>query len=140
LLRVEFENGKISEYEYDKAIIPFKELSETEAKIENIHVEYQHHKIDKTQFEKELFTIEKKPWIGVINQNIDLDKGINGFYIELDWNEHWIEFLRLNGYTGISDEHMVEQWFSDVNKSVQSEETVAIMPLARHVRNNGTIY
>jgi len=138
--RIEYEHGKITEYEYDKSIIPFKELSEVDEKIERLHVDYEHHKINKLQFEKELCTLQEKPWVGVIDQNVDLNKGVNGFYIELDWNDYWIEFLRLNGYTGLSDEHIVEQWFSDVNNSFQSEETVAIMPLARHVRNNGTIY
>lgn len=140
LLRIEYEHGKITEYDYDKSIVPFKELSEVDEKIERLHVEYEHHKISKTQFEKELCTLQEKPWVGVIDQSIDLDKGVNGFYIELDWNDYWIEFLRLNGYTGLSDEHIVEQWFSDVNNTFQSEETVAIMPLARQVRNNGTIY
>ena len=142
IARVKLNHKKISEYEFDKIVIDGLELSETQKEVELLKVDFKHGKIKKNDFEKKTFTLEEKPWVGILNDNLNPELGMNGFYIELDWNEYWVDLLRANGYTGISEEHIVEQWFADVNSGLQSEETVAVIPLARQMRNrdNGTIY
>lgn len=142
---VDMRHGRLSKYEYEKLVAENnKDLNEVEKELELLRIEFENGKLTKMQYEKESFTLQEKPWVGVIDQGIDLDQGVNGFLIELDWNEYWIEFLRLNGYTGATDEQIIETWFSDVNNSLQSEETVAMLPLAArmrsNVRDNGTIY
>ena len=43
-------------------------------------------------------------------------------YIELDWNDHFVKFLHENGYTGTSDEDVVNKWFNDVCRTVLIQE------------------
>jgi hypothetical protein len=42
-------------------------------------------------------------------------------YFELDYNEHFVLFLRDNRYTGTTSEEVVEKWLNDVCRSVAQE-------------------
>ena len=46
----------------------------------------------------------------------------NAGYIELDWNDKFVEFLHNNGYTGQNDEDVVNKWFNDVCRTVLLQE------------------
>jgi hypothetical protein len=72
---------------------------------------------------KELATENKEPWIAVLETHVNADNPRNGFF-EFDWNEYFITFLRENGYTGGSDEEVVDVWFQDLCKEVGVEENV----------------
>jgi len=72
---------------------------------------------------KELATENKEPWIAVLETHVNSDNPRNGFF-ELDWNEFFITYLRENGYTGGSDEEVVDGWFQDLCKEIGSEENV----------------
>lgn len=41
---------------------------------------------------------------------------VMGLSMELDWNDEFVMFLRQNGYTGSSDEDIVQQWLSVIAK------------------------
>jgi len=86
-----------------------------------------------------LATFNNEPWIGILNDEYKAENGVSGFLVEMDWNDQFIEMLRVNGYTGISDEHIVEQWFVDVNNSVATDENIAVLPLRQRMRDNGII-
>ncbi len=51
----------------------------------------------------------KNPWVEVIGEQVDPKEGIK---IELDWNEPFIEHLKRNGYTGSSEEAIVQKWLA----------------------------
>lgn len=111
---INFMHCKIDGYQYD---IKNAELDHPEGKERDLallEVEYSMKKIDKNGYEKAKATIENQPWIGIVDHGFDATQGINGVFFEFDWNDQWIEYLRLNGYVGTSDDQMVEQWFSDV--------------------------
>ena len=57
------------------------------------------------------------PWVNVINTNFDGENPKQGF-MELEWNKAFIEFLRKHGYTGDSDEDLVDKWFTDLCKNI----------------------
>lgn len=64
--------------------------------------------------EKEIATLRGEPWIKVINDGINHELGVDGYYFEFDWNTHWVEALREAGYMGPTDESVVQSWFQDV--------------------------
>lgn len=66
---------------------------------------------------------KKEPWVTVLQTHVNPENPRNGFF-ELDWNEHFVLMLRNNGYTGTSEEEIVDQWFSDLCREVGSEENV----------------
>lgn len=70
---------------------------------------------------KDQATANKLPWVGVLETHINLENPRNGFF-ELDWNEYFIIQLRTSGYSGETDEHIVDQWFKDLCKNVLAEE------------------
>jgi hypothetical protein len=72
---------------------------------------------------KELATENKEPWVAVLTTQVNKENIRNGFF-ELDWNEHFIRELRLNGYQGDSDEEIVDKWFTELCRNVGVEEGV----------------
>ena len=71
--------------------------------------------------EKEAATKAKKPWVGVLDTQVNKDNIRNGFF-ELDWNNEFIEQLLDAGYKGESNEEIVDMWFKDLARNVLSEE------------------
>lgn len=55
----------------------------------------------------------KEPWVQVIGEDIDPERGIK---IELDWNDAFVKYLKQNGYTGTSDEAIVQKWLAHMYK------------------------
>ena len=68
-------------------------------------------------------TANKEPWVAVLETHVNPENPRNGFF-ELDWNEYFVLMLRNNGYTGGSDEEVVDGWFQDLCRQVGSEEGV----------------
>jgi len=70
--------------------------------------------------EKEKATKAKEPWVSVLKTHVDKTNPRNGFF-ELDWNEYFVQSLKLNGYRGDTDEKVVDQWFQDLCLNVAKE-------------------
>lgn len=68
-------------------------------------------------------TANKEPWVAVLDTHVNPENPRNGFF-ELDWNEYFVTMLRNNGYTGGTDEEVVDEWFQDLCRQVGSEEGV----------------
>ena len=73
--------------------------------------------------EKEAATKAKKPWVGVLDTQVNKDNIRNGFF-ELDWNKYFIKELMLNGYgeEGDPEEDIVDRWFRDIVYNMLEEE------------------
>lgn len=69
---------------------------------------------------KDLATERKEPWIGVLETHVNKDNVRNGFF-ELDWNEYFIVQLRSAGYSGNTDEEIIDKWFQDLCRNVGAE-------------------
>jgi len=72
---------------------------------------------------KEIATELKEPYIAVLNTHVNPDNIRNGFF-ELDWNEFFVLQLRTAGYSGDSDEAVVDAWFSELCRNVGAEENI----------------
>jgi hypothetical protein len=72
---------------------------------------------------KERATEAKEPWVEVLDTHVNKDNVRNGFF-ELDWNEYFVLQLRSNGYSGDSDESVVDQWFQELCRNVGAESGV----------------
>lgn len=65
-------------------------------------------------------TDKGEPYINILEIEMDPNStGIGSF--ELDWNHYFIKYLKTNGYTGESDEQIVDKWFQDVCRNVVLE-------------------
>ncbi len=72
---------------------------------------------------KERATEAKEPWVAVLDTHVNKENVRNGFF-ELDWNEYFVLQLRTAGYTGNSDEEVVDQWFQELCRNVGAEDGV----------------
>ena len=72
---------------------------------------------------KKAATEGKEPWVAVLDTKVDPTNPRNGFF-ELDWNEYFVLMLRNNGYTGIADEELVDQWFQDLCKEIGNDDGI----------------
>jgi len=73
------------------------------------------------QAEKDLATKNKEPWVAVLDTQVNQDNIRNGFF-ELDWNNEFIERLLDAGYTGESNEQIVDAWFRTIVTQMLTEE------------------
>ena len=67
--------------------------------------------------EKEAASKKGEPWVGVLDTKVNPDNIKNGFF-ELDWNNEFIEQLLDAGYTGESNEEIVDSWFKTIARQV----------------------
>ena len=72
---------------------------------------------------KALATEKKEPWVGVLETHVNKENVRNGFF-ELDWNEYFVLQLKGAGYTGNSDEEIVDSWFQELCRNVGAESGV----------------
>jgi len=71
--------------------------------------------------EKEEATLAGKPWVGVLDTQINPDDIKNGFF-ELDWNNEFIEELIDAGYQGEKPEDIVDAWFKTIAMQILGEQ------------------
>ena len=67
--------------------------------------------------EKEEATKNKQPWVGVLDTKVNPENIRNGFF-ELDWNNEFIEQLLDSGYSGETNEQIVDSWFKTIARQV----------------------
>lgn len=60
----------------------------------------------------------KEPWVDIRGIVDDPEHGIK---IELDWNDAFVKFLRDHGFTGASDEQVVQQYIAIMFKNIVAE-------------------
>ena len=72
---------------------------------------------------KERATERKEPWVEVLTTHVNKENVRNGFF-ELDWNEFFVLELRSAGYTGETDEEIMDKWFGELCRNVGAEEGI----------------
>tara|TARA_B110000503_G_scaffold57050_1_gene91313 strand:+ start:301 stop:693 length:393 start_codon:yes stop_codon:yes gene_type:complete len=71
--------------------------------------------------EKEEATAAGEPWVAVLDTQINPENIKNGFF-ELDWNNEFIEQLIDAGYSGETNEDIVDAWFRTIAMQILGEE------------------
>jgi hypothetical protein len=74
---------------------------------------------------KDLANEKAEPYVAVLETKVNADNPRNGFF-ELDWNEHFVTQLKNAGYSGETDEEIVDQWFQDLCRNVGAEAGVSM--------------
>ena len=78
-------------------------------------------RITQEEYEKKIATLNGEPYVKVLN--IDLDDNAPGAgFFELDFNEHFVEYLANSGYEGVEPEQIVDNWFNDLCKNIVLSE------------------
>ena len=77
-------------------------------------------KLEKTA--KDIATEAGEPYIKVLDTNVDPKNPKYG-YFELDWNQHFVDNLKEHGFSGNTDEEVVDHWFSVLCNTIADEAT-----------------
>jgi hypothetical protein len=67
----------------------------------------------------------EEPMVKVLQVNVNPENPNNVFF-ELDWNDEFVNMLKQNGYTGESEEEIVDRWFQSLCKTIGNEQGVDI--------------
>lgn len=76
-----------------------------------------------TLSDKEMATARGEPYVAVVDTHFDPKNPSNG-YFELDWNNFFIQQLLAAGYTGNSEEEIVDKWFNAICQNVVNESNI----------------
>jgi hypothetical protein len=108
--------GVIDEFEWLRQNVMLV-TSGVDQEVELIKLDIDQHRIERREGEKKIASLLNEPWVAIVSDGLDTDAGPSGFYFEFDWNDQWIAMLREHGYEGVSEEELMEKWFTDVCRS-----------------------
>jgi hypothetical protein len=112
ILDMQKKNGQISEYEYDISKIKISNGEGKDRDLAILDADLSHGKIDQLAYDRKKADVLGEPWVSMpkIHWN---PIGKNRAYFEIDYNAHFIEQLRKNGYDG-EESDIINQWMNDV--------------------------
>ena len=133
LLDIDLKYKKISIEEYDYKLNDIQnEKDSYEWKKNILDLDLQYNKINEQEHEKKLCTLNDEPYFEVINgkfENPDEDNiGSGGFLFELDYNEIFVNKLKENGWSGHSDDKIVDNYFKEICRQAADEEEIFDIP------------
>lgn len=122
-LNIDLQYGKISPYEFAIKEAELLITDEDELARAKLSADLYHKVVTKQQYDHKLADLNNEPYVAVLNIDFDTKNPSNG-YFELDFNEHFVEYLANNGYNGIEPEEIVNEWFSDLCKNIVLEDMI----------------
>ena len=75
--------------------------------------------------EKQEATRLGKAWVAVLDTQVNPENIKNGFF-EIDWNNQFIEELLDAGYSGETNEEIVDGWFKTVVSQILEEGSESV--------------
>ena len=119
LLEIRLEYGELDQHGYEVERAKLLD-SKVEREVALIEARLRAGEITQVEAEKAIATVREEPWIKVVNDGLDHSMGVDGYFFEFDWNGQWITALREAGYTGPTEESIVQAWFQEVSDRERS--------------------
>jgi hypothetical protein len=116
-LDVKLKHNQITSYEYDVQYNTVRLKDDALLPEVLLDLELKHHRISKLEHDRKLADLRSEPWVNMPDIKWDPSDPSRS-YFELDYNEHFVSFLRNNGYKGVSDDQVVESWLTEVCRAV----------------------
>ena len=113
LLKLERRNKHITKEEYDYRYVELKYKGTPEYVDMALELDRKYEKISEIDYQKKSASLNEEPWVGVVHSEYTPGELSDGFSFELDWNIEFIKLLKHEGYSGATEEEIVEQWFED---------------------------
>lgn len=107
--------------ELEKVLAALEVDTPEEKTLAELEVDYKNGKIGISEYEKQVAELKDEPYVNVLKLDVNPENAKAG-YMELDWNDKFVEFLHDNGYSGKDDEDVVNKWFNDVCRTVLIQE------------------
>lgn len=122
LLELDLKYGRITKAEYDRTYInTLMPKDSKEQKLALLDLDHSERKITDIEYDKEMATINKTPWVTVVK--LELEEGKPDFgSMELEWNNFFIDHLKKSGYEGKTEEQIVERWLGELCRNLALEQ------------------
>jgi hypothetical protein len=114
LLDIRRKHGDIAEKEYHEECARL-ELKDDEMELRLLEIQHRYGDLSDREFAKAVATLKKEPYVDVLDLSLTSEGG--GFF-ELDWNDQFILKLQDSGYTGRTDEEIVNKWFNGICRQI----------------------
>lgn len=117
ILEVEHKYKEISDYDYEVKKASFKENT-TERELLLLEIDKKYNKINENEYENKKATINKQPYIKVID--IQYKEG-HAAAMSFDWNDIFVNEIEAAGYIGKTPEDSVNLWFTYLCRNIALE-------------------
>jgi hypothetical protein len=116
-INIDYTYGLTSERDFEYAVAK-RITDDNEREIKLLKLDYQYTDMKDIEYDKRLATLTNEPWVNVIDLNVTDETG----NFELDWNDKFVEDLKDVGFKGITDEEIVNAWFSRICRHIALSE------------------
>jgi hypothetical protein len=120
LWEIELRYGKIDQDQYHRYLIELIK-DPTQKELALLELDHRAGKVKELEYTKQLATLKGEPWVNVVNMDFTKKSSLEGSF-ELDWNEHFVNKLEAEGYTGLTPDNIVNQWFMELCRNIAMEE------------------
>jgi hypothetical protein len=117
---LEHKHARLTDQQYHRALTDLI-VDDKQKALALLELDHREGKIKEIEYSKQLATIKGEPWVNVINMDFTKKSSLEGSF-ELDWNEHFVEKLKAEGYTGPTPDNIVNQWFMELCRNIAMEE------------------
>lgn len=94
-----------------------------EYKRARLSFDLKYNNIDKNTYDRELATINDEPYFRVISGDYSSSRNGDGqMTFELDWNTKFVEQLAADGWEGITEDQIINNWFEDSCRQMLEDE------------------
>ncbi len=107
--------------ELEKVLAGIDAETDEDKVIAELDIDLKNEKISQSDYDKKIAEIKDEPYVNVLTLDVNPENAKAGF-MELDWNDKFVEMLHENGYKGESDEVVVNTWFNDLCRTVLLQE------------------
>lgn len=119
ILDAKYKSGEFNEFTYDMKLADLI-TDDTARKIAQTEANFKHGIITELERDRNIASCNNIPWVDVPTLDFDIENPSNGA-MELDWNDAFVELLREKGYSGTTDDIVVDMWFSELCKNIALE-------------------
>jgi len=119
-LDIDLKYDKIARKEYDRALANLI-TDEKQRELALLELDHREGKVGELEYTKQLATLKGEPWVNVVNMDFTKKSSLEGSF-ELDWNVHFVEKLKAEGYAGPTPDNIVNQWFMELCRNIAMEE------------------
>lgn len=124
MLKHDLKHKKITEKTYDERLLDlkFSDKNTIEYKLALLDIAKKHGELSELAWEKESATVIQQPWFNIVGADQRAGGTGTTLAVELDWNEYFPRFLEAQGWTGMTDDDIVNSWFEEAMRQMVDPE------------------
>ena len=121
MVKINRKYDRITERTYIELMGSYSEKEKSQIDLELLEYDYKNKVMNDQAYEKQKATLNKEPWVNVVEFKLDRSNPSMVGEVELDWNEFFIQELQKKGYVGQNDHVIIHKWFELICSAIATE-------------------